>query len=324
MPKGKDGELYVMADINDGNKSNMNPELYIWTKQECPICEIEPTEFVGKRGGTYHRSGAGVETEIWKCGKCGLVFPNPMPYPIGGLGQHYDVNADEYFAAHDTSQKLRGADVLIEEAESILNRKGRLLDVGVGRGEILLAAKRRDWEVEGVEPSATFAEYAEEKTGAKIWRQPIEESQIQESSFDVVILGAVLEHLYNPDQIIRKISQILVPGGLLYVDVPNEQGLYFRVGNTYQKLRKREWCVNLAPTFPPYHVFGFSPHSLRVLLAKYGLKPKVWRIYGGTSMVPSKGGVAGLVESAGSKVITALSNFGNLGTYIETWAIKTE
>jgi SAM-dependent methyltransferase len=311
-----------MAENIRVESSNNFHDQYHWTDQNCPICEVEPAKFVGRRGGAAHRNGLGVETEIWKCGKCGLVFPNPMPFPKGGLGQHYDVGADDYFAAHDKDTRLKNAEKLVAEAESVIGRKGRLLDIGVGRGEILIASKNRGWEIEGVEPSTTFADYAEQRTGAKIWRQPVEDSEIQPGSFDVVVLAAVLEHLYDPDQIIGKISSVLTKGGLLYVDVPNERGLYFMVGNAYQKLRGRDWCVNLAPTFPPYHIFGFGPRSLKVLLSKHGLKPEVWRVYGGTSLVPSNRGLAGKIESLGSKLVTAISNLGEMGTYIETWARK--
>jgi SAM-dependent methyltransferase len=295
---------------------------YLWSNQNCPTCEVAPSKFVGRRGGAAHREGLGVETEIWKCGECGLVFPNPMPFPKRGLGQHYNLEADEYFAAHDKNQKLERATKLIVEAESILGRNGKLLDIGVGRGEILLAAKNRGWEIEGVEPSATFADYAEQSTGAEIWRETIETSEIQPNSFDVVILGAVLEHLYDPDKVIKKISSVLIRGGLLYVDVPNESGLYFRVGNAYHKLYSRDWCVNLAPTFSPFHVFGFDAKSLKMLLAKHGLKPEIWRAYGGTSMVPKRSGLVGIIESVGSKLVTAISNLGEMGTYIETLARK--
>lgn len=295
---------------------------YYWTKQDCPICELPPTLFVGTRGGVSHRERLGVESDIWSCGKCGLVFPNPMPFPMDGLGQHYEVDADEYFQVHDKVEKLDGARKLLKQAEELLGKKGSILDVGVGRGEILIEAVANGWEVEGVEPSESFADYAEKRTGAKIWREPIEDAAIPAASFDVVVLGAVLEHLYDPDTVMKKISEILKPGGLLYVDVPNEKGLYFMVGNAYQRIRGRKWCVNLAPTFPPFHVFGFGPESLKSLLGKHGLEPKVWRVYAGTSMVPSHGGIIGAIESVASKSVTTLSNFGELGTYIEAWAVK--
>jgi SAM-dependent methyltransferase len=245
-----------------------------------------------------------------------------MPIPVGGLGQHYDIDADDYFSAHDESQRTENARALLAKAETLLGRKGRLLDIGVGRGEILIAASKRGWYVEGVEPSSTFAKYVESRAQVKVWQQPVEEAEIAPNSFDVVLLAAVLEHLYDPDRIIRRISEILVAGGLLYVDVPNEAGLYFKVGNASQRLRGRDWCINLAPTFSPYHVFGFSPKALKALLAKHGLKPEVWNVYSGTSLLPTRKGIIGKAESIGSRLVTALSGFGDMGTYIETWARK--
>lgn len=295
---------------------------YIWTTQNCPICKKAPTRFVGNRGGRSHRENLGVECDIWSCGECGLIFPNPMPFPENGLGQHYDTDADDYFQNHDKDEKIENARSLVIKAEELLGRKGKMLDVGVGRGENLIIGAERGWDISGVEPSETFADYAEERTGAKIWRQPIEDAEIPDDEFDVVILAAVLEHLYNPDEVIAKVSRVLKKGGLLYLDVPNERGLFFKVGNFYQKLRGRKWSVNLAPTFSPFHVFGFSPKSLRLLLHKYDLEPTDWRVYGGTSLVSSKGGIAGLMESQASRAVTAISNLGEMGTYIETWARK--
>lgn len=296
---------------------------YRWIKQDCPICGNPPDRFIGLRGGSSHREGLGVECEVWRCSACWLYFPNPMPVPIGGLGQHYNADPDEYFKEHDTGGRLEGARLLLARAEELLGHKGKLLDVGVGRGETLVAAQDLGWDVEGVEPSATFADYAEKRTGLKIWREPIEDSSIPDNEYDAIILAAVLEHLYNPDEIIGRISRALKPGGILFIDVPNEAGLYFRIGNLYQKLRGRDWCVNLAPTFSPFHVFGFSPYALRKILNKHGLEPEYWHVYPGRSLVPSRGGIVGTVESLFSKIVTGISSFGELGTYIETWARKT-
>lgn len=302
--------------------SQVTRDGYLWVDQVCPTCESANMAFIGKRGGASHREHLGVECDIWRCRKCSLIFANPMPVPEKGLGQHYEVEADDYFQAHDKDGKLESAANLVKQAEGLLGRKGKLLDVGVGRGEIMIAAHELGWTVEGVEPSESFADYAEKRTGARIWRQPIENADIPEGEFDVVILAAVLEHLYNPNEIMAKIARVLKSGGLLYLDVPNERGLFFRVGNLYQKLRRRGWCINLSPTFSPFHVFGFSPRSLRALLKKHGLEPRVWTVYGGTSMVPSRGGLLGTLESQASRLVTAISNLGEMGTYIETWAVK--
>jgi SAM-dependent methyltransferase len=141
-------------------------------------------------------------------------------------------------------------------------------------------------------------------------------------SFDVAILPAVLVNLYHPAPSIEPVARALRPGGIVFLDVPNERGLYFRVGNMYEALRRTKSTVNLSPTFAPYHVFGFSPVSLRKLLAEHGLQPIDWRVYAGTSLLPTRRGVVGSCESFAAKLVTHVSRFGELGTYIEAWARK--
>jgi SAM-dependent methyltransferase len=295
---------------------------YRWVAQKCPVCVESPSRYVGRRGGAAHRAGLGVECAVYRCGRCGLVYPNPMPVPAGGLGQHYALDPEEYFRHHDPTEKVAASRGRLQHAERLAGGKGRVLDIGAGRGELLKAAAEEGWEAVGVEPSAPFAEFAARWTGAKVVCEPVEQCDFEAGEFDAVILGAVLEHLYNPDETIAAVSRVLRPGGVLFVDVPNEQGLYFRVGNLYQRLRRRDWTVNLAPTFEPYHVFGFGPRSLRALLSKHGLAVRDWRVYGGQSWVPDRGGLLGKIEQLAARGVSALSDVGGLGTYIETWAVK--
>jgi 2-polyprenyl-3-methyl-5-hydroxy-6-metoxy-1,4-benzoquinol methylase len=295
---------------------------YRWVPQSCPVCEVSQAKYVGRRGGAAHRAGLGIECHVWRCDKCGLVFPNPMPVPIGGIAQHYALDADSYFQHHNLEEKVERWRKQLLDAERLTGGKGRLLDIGAGRGEVLIAARELGREAVGIEPSASFAEYAAERSGFKIRREPVEQCGFDDESFDVVILSAVLEHLYNPDETIAEIARILRKGGALFVDVPNESGLYFRFGNLYQKLRRRNWSVNLAPTFEPFHVFGFNPRSLRAILAKHGLSVRHWRVFAGQSVLPNRGGLIGPLEQLAAHAVTALSNVGELGTYIETWAVK--
>jgi 2-polyprenyl-3-methyl-5-hydroxy-6-metoxy-1,4-benzoquinol methylase len=245
-----------------------------------------------------------------------------MPVPVKGVGQHYELDADHYFQHHNLEGKSAGARGMMTRAEQLTGSKGKILDIGAGRGELLRAASEASWTAVGIEPSASFAEYAAKYSGAEIRREPLEQCNFPDASFDVVVLSAVLEHVYNPDEIIKEIARILRPGGALFLDVPNERGLYFRAGNLYQRLRGRDWTVNLAPTFEPFHVFGFNAEALRRLVAKHGFIVKDWRVYGGRSLLPRRSGVLGYLEQQASHWITALSNWGGLGTYIETWVVK--
>src|SRR2546429_8070800 len=118
-----------------------NSERYHWIPQDCPICDAPPTTLLGKRGGSAHRAGLGVECNVWRCDQCGLIFPNPMPVPVKGLEQHYGVDPMEYFEHHHVDQKDTAGKGLVTQAESLIGSKGRLLDIGAGRGELLRAAK---------------------------------------------------------------------------------------------------------------------------------------------------------------------------------------
>jgi 2-polyprenyl-3-methyl-5-hydroxy-6-metoxy-1,4-benzoquinol methylase len=245
-----------------------------------------------------------------------------MPIPVGGLDQHYQMAADEYFENYASPAKIRSALHLLGEAGKLIKGRGRLLDIGAGRGELLQAAIEAGWSAVGIEPSASFAEQISRHSQAEVRQDSLEDCHFESESFDVVILSAVLEHLYDPSRTIGEIARILRPGGVLFLDVPNEAGLYFRIGNLYQRVRGRDWVVNLAPTFAPFHVFGFSTRSLHALLAKYHLRPKQWRIYAGQALVPSGQGLIATVEKFAARGITALSKFDSLGTYIETWAVR--
>lgn len=122
-------------------------------------------------------------------------------------------------------------------------------------------------------------------------------------------------------EVLSEIHRVLRPGGLFWVDVPNEGGAYFRLGNSYYRLKKRDWVVNLAPTFEPYHVFGYTPRSVRRLVERVGfevlrLKTPVGagtEVY--TSPIPKR------LHSFVHQLLVWSTRF-ELGTYMDVLAIK--
>lgn len=296
---------------------------YEWRSQHCPICGEKPQEFVGYRGGSAHRMKLGVRCEIWRCPGCDLIFPDPMPLPLNGLGQHYDVSPEDYFYGHEQDESSRIAEALVQQAGQILKLQGRMLDVGSGRGQIARAAKAAGWEVVAIEPSASFARSLRQ-AGIPVVEKPVEECvELADQSFDAIVLSAVLEHLYDPDRVTKSISRLLRRGGILFIDVPNERGLYATIGNFYERVRGTKATVNLSPTFAPYHVFGFTPRSLRKLLGKYDLQPIRWRVYRGNTPLPRRVGFVGSLESFAARMVNRASGVGELGSFIEAWAQKT-
>lgn len=296
-------------------------EQYQWIPMTCPLCEKRPSKQLGRRGGAAHRMNLGIECAIWQCGGCGLIFPDPMPVP-NSLDSHYK-EPEDYFKEHILEEKTAVYESVLTTIEGLGVKPGRLLDIGAGRGEALVAAKRRGWEAVGLEPSPPFAHAARENSGAEVLEAKIEERPFPEESFDAVTLGAVLEHVFNPREVLSEINRVLRKGGILWLDVPNEGGAFYVLGNLYQRLRGRDWVVNLSPTFPPYHVFGFTPRSLRKLLSVTGFHPLKFQTYPAPLVLETQDSpVSGGMRTAAQALLRAGSALG-AGSLMDVWASKS-
>lgn len=112
---------------------------------------------------------------------------------------------------------------------------GRLLDVGCGAGLFLELADRqlgltaRNWSLHGIDYSQNTLEHAA--------RLPYEFKQgnlevgipHDDEGFDVAYAGEVIEHVYDPDKLLREARRVLKPGGHLLITTPNLQAWYNRV-----------------------------------------------------------------------------------------------
>jgi len=261
----------------------MTQELLFELKEiSCPVCESDVPKFFGWRGGEAHQSGAGVKTAIVRCENCTHQYPNPMPFPKRDLDEIY-IDADEYFRGHDVEKKKQSGLGVIRGFEERLGRKGRFLDVGCGVGELLWAARESGWESEGVDPSKEFIEIGRKRLDVHGRAMTLEEAEFPGDYFDAVTMNGIIEHLYNPFETLKEIHRVLTPGGWLWLDAPNEDGLYMKLGNLYMRIRGKDWVVNLAPTFSPYHVQGFNPKSLKKIIERAGFSLESLEIFGEVS-----------------------------------------
>jgi 2-polyprenyl-3-methyl-5-hydroxy-6-metoxy-1,4-benzoquinol methylase len=138
-------------------------------------------------------------------------------------------------------------------------RNGRMLDVGCGRGLLPALMRSRGWEVHGVEFSETAAQHAREVLHVPVFVGDFRKSPYPPEYFDVVVFWHVLEHLGDPLAALRKSWEILKPGGLLVVAVPNLESLQARVTH-------RHWFHLDVPR----HYSHFRLGVLRRILADSG------------------------------------------------------
>lgn len=139
-----------------------------------------------------------------------------------------------------------------------------MFDIGFGYAQALLYFREKGVEVCGLEPAPQGVEYAR-KQGLDVYEAGIEDfSCVGERRFDVVMLLNVLEHLRQPYEILGNIkSQLLKPGGVLVVEVPNEFN-DFQVA-AVEEYELPEWWV-----CPPHHLNYFSTTTLKQLLNRAG------------------------------------------------------
>jgi SAM-dependent methyltransferase len=109
--------------------------------------------------------------------------------------------------------------------------------------------------------SADCAKTAETKSGAHVFVGNILDAPFPPESFDVITCFDVLEHLYEPRQVMARVSEWLKPGGIFYVLVPNADSAEARVFRSY-------WHGLEVPR----HLFHYSPASLKFLAESAGLR----------------------------------------------------
>ncbi|RIW18337.1 class I SAM-dependent methyltransferase [Algoriphagus lacus] len=231
---------------------------------KCPLCKSglflnhsEVTDFAVSR-----------ETFILcKCSNCELLFTNPRPKKED-IGPYY--NFPEYFSHEDKAknltqwiyQKVRNYSITkkVKFIES-LKKKGKLLDYGCGTGELLKAAKKRGWKVTGIEPSEKARNQANYKLEGKV-RESIDDLG-KDSTFDVITLFHVLEHIHDLRKSTRKIINHLKSNGCLIIAVPNHESWD---GKNYGKYWAG-WDV-------PRHLYHFNLSSIEKFKEEFELELK--------------------------------------------------
>ena len=139
--------------------------------------------------------------------------------------------------------------------------KGRILDIGCGRGEFLSLMKERGWEAIGLELNEETAWNARKVFGLEIRTGSLMDAQFEDNFFDVITLWHVLEHLPDPVQTIEECRRILKPGGLFVIAFPHFDSLQARISGKY-------WFhLDL-----PYHLFHFTDKNLESFLRKFSLR----------------------------------------------------
>jgi len=212
-----------------------------------------------------------------KCLNCKSIFSDAI-YETNDLDKIYNEkyfridykNGDTYDYFSNKEKKIFGClEQLKVISEFIFPFKNlKILDVGCAAGYFLELAKRNGFETSGIEISKEAANFARREFNLEII-SPDLLSAPDNKKYDIITMFHVLEHLPYPKEHLNKVYNLLNPGGMLFVQVPN----LFTLDSIFdKKIKERTFDI-------PYHLSMISPKGLRLIGKSAGLKIIEERFY---------------------------------------------
>jgi len=196
----------------------------------CPLCKSPHT-----RPGQGDQPILPGHRSFYRCTACRTVFMAPMP-DADALAEYYD---DDYYG--------EGSGKFIGPVESIVRLcrymrakaiaryvpRGRILDVGCGRGLTLQYLKDRGYEVDGVELDTVAAVRASKNLNQAIFTTLDEVVGRLPRQYEAVCFWHSLEHLSDPKEALEAVGRLLAPGGFLIIAAPHVESLQSRLSGRF-------------------------------------------------------------------------------------------
>lgn len=219
---------------------------------DCPLCgagDSRPTRF---DFAPY---------KLARCAQCGLYYCATRLAPesaarIYAQGDYFEGQGYDSYAAQEPALRLTFRRFL-KKLNVIFPLQGALLEIGCGYGYLLDEARPYFQHRTGTDFSLKAVKQAA-ACGATIYRGDIGELPPNER-YDCIILAHVIEHVYQPVQLLRAVRAKLKPGGIVAVATPN-------IGSLWFPLMGRKWASFKIPE----HVAFYDRKTLPRLLDSAG------------------------------------------------------
>jgi SAM-dependent methyltransferase len=196
--------------------------------------------------------------DIARCRRCGHMQLDPMPDQATLAAAYADAASDQYI--EEEAGQRETARRALERIEAHAPARGRLLDLGCWVGFLLAEARERGWQVTGVEPSLYASSYARDELGLEVLSADVLSASLPAGAFEAVVMGDVIEHLTVPADALTRIRELLVPGAVAWLALPD-------AGSRLARAMGRRWWSVL-----PTHVQYFTRGSINALLQRSGFE----------------------------------------------------
>jgi len=171
---------------------------------------------------------------------------------------------------------LRKLDFIVNEierrTEKINNKEIKILDIGCGRGNISLPLASLNYQVSGIDLNKESIEEVTNKNKFKNAQFIVQDAmQLPPGQkYDFIIASEVIEHIKEPEKLLKFVKSILKDNGLLIITIPNGKSLEERIrkftthnkfGNKFKKDIKnkiKEETIQTRANSPHLHFFSLK------------------------------------------------------------------
>jgi len=221
-------------------------------KFSCSGCLHDCGRFVMRRAEYF----------VVRCARCNLAHFLPRPEVEQDSHQLHDL---QYY--EQVMKRLRrGLDYhsmkLLRLLSSYSPPPGRLMEIGCATGLFLTDAHAAGYSVTGVEPAAGHRELIPPHIASSVLPRKLEEVDLPDGTFDVIVAMQLLEHLVNPAVFAQKLKDMLKPGGIAYIETPNFDCVS-------RRLHVESWMDN---NVAPGHWHLFNRQSLAAFFERIDLR----------------------------------------------------
>ncbi|MBF0344343.1 MAG: class I SAM-dependent methyltransferase [Nitrospirae bacterium] len=143
----------------------------------------------------------------------------------------------------------------------------KLLEIGPGKGTFLKMCIDRGIHAEALELSPNVAQKLTNQLGCNVYPGLLDESVFENETYAMVVAFDVIEHCTDPMQWLKNIYRILKPGGILALSTVNIYNFLYTLGHALYKLQMSRAIEKL---YPPYHLYYFTPVTLRKYMSETG------------------------------------------------------
>lgn len=178
------------------------------------------------------------EWQLWRCSRCSAYPVLPLPDSLEAYQREYfeqdhvpSEGTYSGYLSYDGNRARLRADFK-KMLQPYVREGGRILDIGCATGTALEAL--RDWNVpeanlSGIDISAYAIQTARAYLPRSTFIQASIETASLDSSYDLILLLDVLEHMQNPAAVFQQASAALAPHGRLVITTPDPESWLCRI-----------------------------------------------------------------------------------------------